>query len=212
MNTELFFIIIGLGFLAIMVYHIYKLTKVHPLSPSDYPQMPTESFDKWKKLELESSYSFVAAVFIAWFFSIVVSGLGAGNLTRILNLFISFLSWGGIILAIIKVIQARNIKKSFQVDWRRPAQRVTTLPVAPSMELEFWQSIKDSKNPDDFNAYISTYPNGQFLELAKSRVRAFSKNSESAQPDITGQPVRQVTIRHSDLTEEKLTDDKPDLS
>ena len=38
------------------------------------------------------------------------------------------------------------------------------------VELEFWRSIKDSKKPEELNAYLSSYPNGQFRSLALSRL------------------------------------------
>jgi hypothetical protein len=38
------------------------------------------------------------------------------------------------------------------------------------VELEFWRSIKDSRKPEELNAYLSTYPNGQFRSLALSRL------------------------------------------
>jgi len=38
------------------------------------------------------------------------------------------------------------------------------------VELEFWRSIKDSKKPEELNAYLSSYPNGQFRSLALSRI------------------------------------------
>jgi peptidoglycan hydrolase-like protein with peptidoglycan-binding domain len=40
------------------------------------------------------------------------------------------------------------------------------------VELEFWRSIKDSKKPEELNAYLSSYPNGQFRSLALSRIAA----------------------------------------
>src|SRR5712692_1804039 len=42
-------------------------------------------------------------------------------------------------------------------------------PVA--IELSFWESIKNSTNPDDFKAYLDKYPDGQFAALAKSRAQ-----------------------------------------
>ena len=39
------------------------------------------------------------------------------------------------------------------------------------MELEFWNSIKNSSNPADYQAYLDTYPAGHFAALAKVRVR-----------------------------------------
>jgi Caspase domain/Putative peptidoglycan binding domain len=38
------------------------------------------------------------------------------------------------------------------------------------VELEFWRSIKDSRKPEELNAYLSSYPNGQFRSLALSRI------------------------------------------
>src|SRR5436190_6336479 len=34
------------------------------------------------------------------------------------------------------------------------------------VELEFWRSIRDSNKPEELNAYLTTYPNGQFKTLA----------------------------------------------
>lgn len=41
-----------------------------------------------------------------------------------------------------------------------------------AIELSFWESIKNSTNPDDFKAYLDKYPDGQFAALAKSRAQA----------------------------------------
>jgi len=38
-----------------------------------------------------------------------------------------------------------------------------------AIELSFWESIKNSNNPEDFKAYLDKYPDGQFAALAKSR-------------------------------------------
>jgi hypothetical protein len=43
------------------------------------------------------------------------------------------------------------------------------------VELEFWRSIKDSKKPEELNAYLSSYPNGQFRSLALSRIASLEK-------------------------------------
>lgn len=43
------------------------------------------------------------------------------------------------------------------------------LPDSSAFELSFWDSIKNSSNPDDFEAYLERYPNGQFANLAKRR-------------------------------------------
>lgn len=46
-------------------------------------------------------------------------------------------------------------------------------------ELLFWDSIKDSSNRADFVAYLTQYPNGRFVPLAKNRLAPSSAESES---------------------------------
>ena len=50
--------------------------------------------------------------------------------------------------------------------------RQTTAPPPASAELEglFWQSIMDSTNPADFEAYLEQFPNGTFRRLAQNRL------------------------------------------
>lgn len=45
-------------------------------------------------------------------------------------------------------------------------------PAAPAdPELVFWESIRDSRNPAEFQAYLNAYPQGRFAELARLRAR-----------------------------------------
>ena len=37
-------------------------------------------------------------------------------------------------------------------------------------EIEFWDSIKNSTDPEDFKAYLQKYPNGKFAILARNRL------------------------------------------
>jgi len=39
------------------------------------------------------------------------------------------------------------------------------------VELTFWDSIKDSRNPADFEAYLRKYPRGEFTGIASNRVK-----------------------------------------
>ncbi|MFN2577033.1 MAG: tetratricopeptide repeat protein [Pyrinomonadaceae bacterium] len=41
-----------------------------------------------------------------------------------------------------------------------------------AIELSYWDTIKNSNNPEDFKAYLEKYPDGQFASLAKSRSQA----------------------------------------
>ena len=40
-----------------------------------------------------------------------------------------------------------------------------------AMELVFWNSIKDSKNGDDYREYLRKYPQGNFAGLARNRIK-----------------------------------------
>ena len=39
----------------------------------------------------------------------------------------------------------------------------------------FWDSIKDSDNPDAFEAYLSKFPHGIFVPLANIKIKELSK-------------------------------------
>ena len=50
-------------------------------------------------------------------------------------------------------------------------------------ELAFWDSIKSSRSPEDYEAYLEAYPKGRFVPLAKARVRVLT--AKRASPDKT---------------------------
>ncbi len=54
-------------------------------------------------------------------------------------------------------------------------------------ELLFWESIKDSKSSDDFQAYLDKYPQGEYVALAKNRLKGLGAvaAAASAPPDST---------------------------
>lgn len=45
------------------------------------------------------------------------------------------------------------------------------------IEVEFWSSIKNSSDLEDFREYLSRYPDGQFASIAKRRIAAASSSS-----------------------------------
>src|SRR6266496_1810588 len=53
------------------------------------------------------------------------------------------------------------------------------------VELEFWRSIKDSNKPEELNAYITNYPNGQFKTLALSRIASLENGPSTATRNLT---------------------------
>ena len=48
-------------------------------------------------------------------------------------------------------------------------------------EKIYWDSIKDSKNPDEFKAYVNQYPTGAFYSLAVIRIESLEKINVSAE-------------------------------
>jgi carboxyl-terminal processing protease len=54
--------------------------------------------------------------------------------------------------------------------------QATTEGRAPDAELLFWQSIRESRDAEDFNAYLRKYPAGQFSDIARNRLKALPGN------------------------------------
>lgn len=46
-------------------------------------------------------------------------------------------------------------------------------------EISFWESVRDSKNPVELQAYLDQYPNGAFVVLARSRLAALAAPAAS---------------------------------
>jgi hypothetical protein len=61
---------------------------------------------------------------------------------------------------------------------RTPATRAQSVDPA-TIELAFWNSIKDSTNPADFDAYLKRYPSGSFTGLAQNRVEVATRSPAS---------------------------------
>jgi len=45
-----------------------------------------------------------------------------------------------------------------------------------SMEMAYWNAIKDSRNASDFRAYATKFPGGLFVDLANSRIASLEAN------------------------------------
>ncbi|MEA3192336.1 MAG: hypothetical protein QOD26_669 [Betaproteobacteria bacterium] len=82
-------------------------------------------------------------------------------------------------------VQVRNMVNRIMSDWRdssaaaalAPAPRAAGAAPATSgdaSEVPFWESVRDSKNPAELQAYLDQYPNGRFAGLAKVRLAALS--------------------------------------
>lgn len=70
----------------------------------------------------------------------------------------------------------------------------------PSVEIVFWESIKESARPADYEAYLEQYPEGSFAALARTRLEEF----DSAQGGMRDPQDREVemafweSVRESD--------------
>ena len=70
-----------------------------------------------------------------------------------------------------------------------PADSATGTPAATQVraataeqETVFWQSISDSTNPAEYEAYLSQFPNGVFRALAEARLAALREQMEGTLP------------------------------
>jgi formylglycine-generating enzyme required for sulfatase activity len=62
---------------------------------------------------------------------------------------------------------------------------------AEQVELTFWESIKNSDQAGDYEAYLQSYPNGRFAALAKARIarlRAAAPKTEAVTPKAEPTP------------------------
>ena len=84
-------------------------------------------------------------------------------------------------------------------------------PSPDTFELTFWDSIKDSSNPDDYRAYLEQYPQGRFAALAKIRSKQPQELKASSQPPVSQQQI-QVLLKRADeyLASNRLTSPKGD--
>ncbi|MFM9888244.1 MAG: caspase domain-containing protein [Burkholderiales bacterium] len=97
-------------------------------------------------------------------------------------------------------VGVRNDTKNKQIPWENtslegdfyfvpPAPGSTNAatgssPSAPTptdpkaIEVTFWNSIKDSSRPGDYQAYMERYPKGEFASLARGRITDLQKQNE----------------------------------
>jgi uncharacterized caspase-like protein len=53
------------------------------------------------------------------------------------------------------------------------------------VELEFWRSVKESNKPEELNAYLTSYPNGQFKSLALARIASLENGPSNTTRNLT---------------------------
>jgi len=77
------------------------------------------------------------------------------------------------------------------------------------VELEYWRSVKESNKPEELNAYLSTYPNGQFKALALARLAAIKSGPSTTTRNLNaGIDPATFTDDATQLTEDQIGLDK----
>lgn len=98
---------------------------------------------------------------------------------------------------------------------------ITTAPPPPGpqsdqlgpYELSFWETIKDSRNPDEYRAYLEAYPNGRFAGLARTREQSLRAQRASATQAPASAPAQAPTPAPSATSRTvRDCDDCPELA
>ncbi|MBN8990998.1 MAG: caspase family protein [Rhizobiales bacterium] len=90
-----------------------------------------------------------------------------------------------------------------------PAPVAVAAAPASDVELEFWRSIKDSNKPEELNAYLSSYPSGQFRSLALARIASLENGSSIATRNLSnGIDPATFSEESSQATEDQIGLDK----
>jgi peptidoglycan hydrolase-like protein with peptidoglycan-binding domain len=90
-----------------------------------------------------------------------------------------------------------------------PATVASIAPAGTDVELEFWRSVKDSNKPEELNAYVTNYPNGQFKALALARIASLENGPSTATRNLTpGIDPATFTEDASQVSEDQIGLDK----
>ena len=86
---------------------------------------------------------------------------------------------------------------------------VATASSGSDVELEFWRSVKESNKPEELNAYLTTYPNGQFKSLALARIASLENGPSTTTRNLTtGVDPATFTDASDQTTEDQIGLDK----
>jgi uncharacterized caspase-like protein len=77
-----------------------------------------------------------------------------------------------------------------------PATPSPRLPEANSaaFEIEYWETIKNSTDVEDFKLYLAKYPNGQFADLARRRSQARSLETSTTTTRSPSAPTTKPSV------------------
>ena len=89
-----------------------------------------------------------------------------------------------------------------------PAAVASSSP-GTDVELEFWRSVKESNKPEELNAYLTSYPNGQFKSLALARIASLENGPSTTTRNLTtGIDPATFTEESNQTTEDQIGLDK----
>jgi PDZ domain/Sel1 repeat/Putative peptidoglycan binding domain len=71
---------------------------------------------------------------------------------------------------------------------------------ADSPEVTFWESVRDSKDPDELEAYLEAFPNGEFASLARIRLKKLQRDSPAKTENAT-RPREDAVLPYSKVAE-----------
>jgi hypothetical protein len=80
-----------------------------------------------------------------------------------------------------------------------------TTPAVPAvdsaaLEVLFWNSIKDSKNPELFEAYLRRYPDGTFADIARINIVQLKAAAEAKAEEAKAAEAKAATARVAEAT------------
>jgi len=78
-------------------------------------------------------------------------------------------------------------------------------------ELIFWDTIKDSDNPADYDAYLEAYPQGRFAPLARARGKSLREQQATQRQATSGPKIEDMDAEFKVLKNARLRE-KPDAS
>src|SRR6202050_4563814 len=90
-----------------------------------------------------------------------------------------------------------------------PGAVASTSSSGTDVELEFWRSVKESNKPEELNAYLTSYPNGQFKSLALARIASLENGPSTTTRNLTtGVDPATFTEESSQVSEDQIGLDK----
>jgi hypothetical protein len=77
------------------------------------------------------------------------------------------------------------------------------------VEVEFWRTVRDSNKSEELNAYITKFPGGQFVPLARARIAALDGGPSTTTRNLTsGIDPATFTEDSNQVTEDQIGLDK----